>query len=108
MKNSIFANIPKELPDELFDELFSNKTVKIERIISKGHTSPKSGWYDQEENEWVLLVKGEALLEFENEKVHLKEGDYINIPPYTKHKVAWTEPNQETIWLAVFYKEEKL
>ena len=103
MKNSIFANIPKDLSDELFDELFSNKIVKIERIISKGHTSPKFGWYDQEENEWIFLVKGEALLEFENKKVHLKEGDYINIPAHTKHKVAWTEPNSETIWLAIFY-----
>jgi len=104
MKNSIFANIPKELPDELFDELISNKTFKIERIVSKGHTSPQTGWYDQEENEWVFLVKGEALLEFENKKVHLHEGDFINIPAHTKHKVAWTEPNCETIWLAVFYK----
>jgi len=104
MKNSIFANIPKELPDELFDELVSNKTFKIERIVSKGHTSPQTGWYDQEENEWVFLVKGEALLEFENKKVHLQEGDYINIPAHTKHKVAWTKPKSETIWLAVFYK----
>jgi cupin 2 domain-containing protein len=101
---NIFKNIPKDLKDEVFESIVSNPNLKIERIISYGHTSPTEGWYDQEENEWVIVLKGEAILSFEYQKdVRLKEGDYINIQAYTKHKVSWTLPNSETIWLAVFY-----
>lgn len=82
----------------------SNKDIKIERIISKGHITPKSQWYNQEQNEWVIILQGEATLSFyDGNDVELKEGDYINIPAKTKHKVSWTKPNEETIWLAIFY-----
>jgi len=103
-KSNIFAQIPKYLNEELFEELVSKDGLKIERIISKGHSSPKSGWYDQESNEWVIVLQGEAILSFENKQdVRLKNGDYINIPAHTKHKVTWTIPNSETIWLAIHY-----
>ena len=103
MKN-IFAELPQKLEQEVFEILARSETVKIERIISKGHTSPKTGWYDQEQNEWVLILKGEAVLAFEqDEPVHLTEGSYINIPSHKKHRVDWTDPNHETIWLAVHY-----
>ncbi len=105
MQNSnIFASIPKNLKEELFEEIISNEDVKIERIISWGHCSAKDEWYDQEKNEWVILLQGEAVLSFENEDdVRLKNGDYINIPAHKKHKVSWTLPNSETIWLCIFY-----
>ncbi len=78
--------------------------IRIERIISKGHSSPQSGWYDQDKNEWVLLLKGEAVLLFADESsANLKSGDFINIPAHKKHKVEWTDPDTETIWLAVHY-----
>lgn len=103
MKN-IFEELPKNLGEEVFEILAQSETVKIERIISKGHTSPKRGWYDQESSEWVIVLKGEAILSFEdNEAVRLTEGSYINIPPHKKHRVDWTDPNRETIWLAVHY-----
>ena len=103
MKN-IFAELPKNLEEEVFEILASSETVKIERIISKGHTSPKTGWYDQAQNEWILILKGEAVLSFENhEPVRLKAGSYLNIPAHTKHRVDWTDPDHETIWLAVHY-----
>ncbi len=103
-KQNIFAEIPAELPDELFDILAEHNSIKIERIISKGHTSPASGWYDQAQGEWVIVLRGEAILTFESgEDVHLFAGDYINISAHVRHKVTWTKPDAETVWLAVFY-----
>jgi cupin 2 domain-containing protein len=101
---NIFKEIPELLNEELFQNIISKDSLKIQRIISKGHKSPESGWYDQESDEWVIVLQGEAVLSFENqEDVRLKAGDYLNIPAHKKHKVSWTKPDVETIWLAVFY-----
>lgn len=103
LKN-IFESIPDNLDEEVFELLVQSKNVKIERIISKGHTSPESGWYDQERDEWVIVLKGEAIIAFEKGKeIHLKVGNHINIPAHKKHKVRWTNPKTETIWLAIHY-----
>lgn len=102
-KANLFENIPTELKDERFEDILTSKNVKIERIVSKGHSSPKSGWYDQEKDEWVLVLQGEAIIAFENKEVRLMAGNYLNIPAHVKHKVAWTLPDKETIWLAVHY-----
>lgn len=103
-KSNIFNNMPKDLKDEFFENIISRNGLKIERIISKGHTSPKSGWYYQDNDEWVIVLQGAAVLSFEDkEDVRLSSGDYINIPAHTKHKVSWTLPDSETIWLAVHY-----
>jgi len=103
--SNILKNIPDNLPDELVDILAEGKNFRLERIVSKGHTSPKGFWYDQVENEFVLLLKGEAEILFEDDAkpVRLSEGDYLNIPTHTKHRVEWTDPNTETVWLALFY-----
>lgn len=104
MKNNIFSNIPKNLQEEVFETISESSSIKIERIISKGQTTPKGKWYDQEQHEFVILLKGEATLEFTNrEDIQLLPGDYVNIKAHQKHRVKWTIPNQETIWLAVFY-----
>ena len=103
MKN-IFEDVPDDLTSEVFEKLAENKKVKIERIISKGHSSPESGWYDQDQNEWVIVLKGAATILFEsNVSVSLKKGDYLNIKAHQKHKVTWSDPDIETIWLAVHY-----
>ncbi len=104
MNKNIFTDIPKELKEELFEEIISNKNVKIERIVSEGHTSPKEGWYESKQNEWVMILQGEAILSFEDaENVELKNGDYFNISALTKHKVSHTSKEQKTIWLAIYY-----
>ncbi|MGA8259730.1 MAG: cupin domain-containing protein [Arenicellales bacterium] len=78
--------------------------VTIERIISKGHVSPESRWYDQAREEWVIVLRGEARLSFEDgDAVALKPGDYILIPAHARHRVEWTTPGMETIWLAIHY-----
>ena len=102
---NIFQAVPDELEKEVFEQLISGEHVRVERIISKGHRSPESGWYDQEQSEWVMVLKGAALLSFEDESVvRLCEGDFIDIPAHVKHKVDWTDPDTETIWLAVHYR----
>jgi len=101
--NNLFSDIPESFSDELTDVLLHNKKITIERIVSNGQTSPSTGWYDQTRNEWVVVLTGEAIIEFEDKKVNLQSGSYLNIPAHTKHKVSWTAPDQETIWLAIFY-----
>jgi len=105
MKNTnIYENIPKDIPSEIFEDIITKENLKIQRIISKGHVTPKSQWYNQTQDEWVLILKGEAILSFQTrDDVKLSLGDYFNIPAHTKHKVSWTTPNTETIWLAIHY-----
>ena len=102
---SLLENIPAQLPEELFEELFAPDSLKIERIVSKGHASPEGFWYDQHRNEFVLVVQGSAGLKFEgrDDVVVLKAGDYLNIEAHVKHRVEWTDPACQTIWLAVHY-----
>lgn len=103
--DNIFAAIPAQLPEELTEALAGSPHVKIERIISRGHRSPAGCWYDQEQNEWVLLLKGGAGLTFENAAgiMELKPGDYVNIPAHVRHRVAWTADDEDTVWLAIHY-----
>ena len=101
---NIFASIPKNIGDESIDLLLRSENIKIERIISKGHVSPATGWYDQKNDEWVLVLKGAAIIAFENDRdLNLVAGDYVNIPAHARHKVKWTDPDTETIWLAIHY-----
>ncbi|USD67553.1 cupin domain-containing protein [Vibrio sp. SCSIO 43136] len=103
-KSNIFSQIPNDLSEEVFEDIVKNPHVRIERIVSYGHSSPETGWYDQEENEWVMVLKGQGVLEFEDGRiVVLESGDYLNIKAHEKHKVAATKADEETIWLAVFY-----
>ena len=103
MKN-LLKNIPKDLPTELFETLVQTDNIHIQRIVSKGHTSPQEGWYDQQQNEWVLVLKGATRLEFEDgSEVSMGAGDCLEIAAHVKHRVVWTEPAVETVWLGIFY-----
>ncbi len=101
--NNLFAQIPETLREELTETLVSTASVRIERIVSHGQASPEGFWYDQPEHEWVVVLQGAARLQFEDEQVELRPGDFINIPAHRKHRVDWTTPDEPTIWLAVFY-----
>lgn len=86
---------------EAIDTLFDG-AVHIERILSAGHTTPEYQWYDQEMDEWVMLVQGSAKLFFaDNEEITLKSGDYIFIPAHQKHRVTYTSSDPSCIWLAI-------
>ncbi|MAD41751.1 MAG: cupin [Arcobacter sp.] len=103
MKKNVFENIIIDKSKEQFFQLFKNDNIKIEKIVSNGQSSPINFWYEQKENEFVLILKGNAILEYENNELVLNEGDYINIPAFTKHRVKYTNKNEPTIWLAIFY-----
>ena len=101
---NILANIPAQLPEELTTVLQEGHGVRIERIVSTGHRSPDGFWYDQDQHEWVVVLKGAAKLEFEDRTVHPAPGDSIHIPAHTPHRVLWTTADEPTVWLAVFYE----
>ncbi len=108
MRN-LFAELPTRLSDELVDILAEGKHVRIERIVSTGQASPTGFWYDQEQAEWVVVLKGEAKLLFAGDEVphHMKPGDHVTIPAHKKHRVQSTSSEQQTVWLAVFFDEEE-
>ena len=103
---NLFDDLPDDLPEEHFEKIceLGNGQVRIERIVSHGHASPEDFWYDQDQDEWVLILRGEAQLLLENceEPVDLRPGDSILLPAHCRHRVEWTTPDEETIWLAIF------
>jgi cupin 2 domain-containing protein len=101
---NLFELVSPEASRESVEELLGAKDARIERIVSRGHSSPPDFWYDQSENEWVIVLSGRARLQFEDDTnpLDLGPGDYINIPAHTRHRVTWTDPDQDTVWLAVF------
>jgi cupin 2 domain-containing protein len=105
MTSNLFTDLPSPLPNEVFTAIVEAKSVRIERIVSHGHTSPDGFWYDQHQHEWVVVLQGAARLSVEGESKELKPGDFINIPAHQKHRVEWTTPDEPTVWLAVFYGE---
>jgi cupin 2 domain-containing protein len=104
--HNIFSDIPEQLPNELFESILKKGGIEIERIVSKGHITAAGEWYDQNWDEWVLLLKGQATLVFQvdAETVHLKAGDYLLIPAHCRHRVEWTDASVETIWLAIHWR----
>jgi cupin 2 domain-containing protein len=101
---NLYAGIPAELPHELTTVLATAARVRIERIVSRGHASPPDFWYDQDQDELVLVVAGRArvLLEGQPERA-LGPGDWLHIRAHARHRVTFTTPSQETIWFAVFF-----
>jgi len=101
----LFDELPASLPQELVEVLAHNAHVRIERIISTGHCSPKGFWYDQAEAEWVIVLKGQAklLLEGDDKPLTMGPGAHLLIPAHRRHRVEWTSPDEPTVWLAVFF-----
>ncbi|BBB26308.1 cupin domain-containing protein [Amphritea japonica] len=101
---NLFTNIPSDLPNELFTVLLENDHLTIERIVSRGQQTPENDWYDQDRHEWVLLVQGRARIAYcDSEPVELSAGQYLHIPAHRKHRVEWTSPTEDCIWLAIHY-----
>ena len=101
---NLFDDLPRHSDVELFSVLLSGKGVRIERIVSTGQFTPADKPYDQEQDEWVLLVAGSAGLWIEGEgERDLRPGDYVFIPGRRLHRVTWTAKDQPTVWLAVHF-----
>lgn len=107
MKGNIHDLIPDTLPEEITNILYLANNIRIERIISSGQYSPEDFWYDQEENEWVMLLEGSATIAFDDAtEINLQKGDYMLVPRHKKHRVAFTSQNPKCIWLAIFFTDE--
>jgi cupin 2 domain-containing protein len=102
---NIFQDLPTVMIEEISEALLETHYFRVERIISAGQRTPPGEWYDQEPNEWVILLEGSAGLLFEDEKETcvMRPGDYVHIPAHRRHRVEWTDPKQKTVWLAIHY-----
>jgi cupin 2 domain-containing protein len=99
---NLFADIPADIPAEIVQALLTRPGLRIERIVSLGQSSPPGFWYDQADDEWVLLLRGAARLRFEGqEPLELIPGSFVDIPAHRRHRVDWTDPAQPTVWLAI-------
>jgi cupin 2 domain-containing protein len=96
----------QSVPDkEVFEPLLMTTDVLIERIISHGQTTPENEWYDQERDEWVVLLQGNATIRFSDDTVtNLTCGDYLFIPAHCRHRVEFTQTEPPCIWLAIHGK----
>ncbi|MCM8535246.1 MAG: cupin domain-containing protein [Lentisphaeraceae bacterium] len=102
---NIFDVSSLPLKEEFLETILNEKNFRLERIVSKGHVTPDDYWYDQEDNEWVVLLDGEATIEYKDgSRKVLKKGDSLLIPKHEEHKVVETSSSQETIWLALFWQ----
>jgi len=103
---NLYDNIPAQIPGELFTDIFKTDNFRVERIVSQGHASPEGFWYDQDQNEWVMVLKGAARIRFEagTAAIELRPGDCLTIPAHQRHRVEWTVPDQRTVWLAIHFQ----
>lgn len=105
--DNLFFNLPQDPQEELFEDLFRGKNIRIERIISNGQSSPEGFWYDQEWDEWVILLSGSAELEFEEGKtINLTPGNYVYIPAQKRHRVNSTSKENLSVWVAIHFIPE--
>lgn len=105
---NIFHNISPESPTELAETILETPDMKLERIISYGQTTPPGEWYDQDRDEWVLLLTGKAVLLWKEsgERTTMNPGDYVHIPSHRQHRVEWTDDAVPTVWLTVHFPAE--
>ena len=97
---NVFAGLTEPGAAEVFDTLFDSAAVRIERIVSHDHANAEDFWYDQPDDEWVMVVRGEAVLVLDDGRRHaMHAGDWILIPAHCRHRVAST--GADTVWLAV-------
>ena len=99
-------DVPRDLvKGERSELLIPDKGVRIERIVSKDSPSPPGFWYDQERDEWVCLIQGQARILWEDgRRQSLVAGDWLLIPAHEKHRVEETSENPPCIWIAVHGK----
>lgn len=96
----------RPLPDEVVDLLVERSGLRIERIVSTGQATLEGQWYDQDSDEFVLVVDGAARLRIEGEQADraLCEGDWILLPAHCRHRVTWTRAEPPTVWLAIHFR----
>ena len=103
---NLFDGLPQgPVRDELYEAFIKNENFLLERIISTGQSSPPGFWYDQQQDEWVALLQGNATLSwYDGRSVTMKAGDWLFIPAHEKHRVDETSIKPPCVWLAVHGK----
>ena len=104
---NLFRPAPAPAAGEVFETLLVTPGFQLERIVSTGQATPAGEWLCQDRAEWVVVLAGRATLQFDGEAAPrpLEPGDHMLIPPGRRHRVAWTDPAQTTIWLALHYPD---
>jgi cupin 2 domain-containing protein len=90
---------------ETIHTLIQTSSLRLEQIVSRGQASEPGFWYDQSEDEWVLLLRGTATLDFsEDGMLELKAGGSLTIPAHQKHRVE--KVSQDAVWVALHHRTE--
>jgi cupin 2 domain-containing protein len=107
--SNLFDDVPRTLRAEKIDVLLETRGVRLERIVSTGHVTPPGQWYEQDRDEWVVVLRGRARLRFESEPEprELGVGDHVLIAAHVRHRVEWTDPFGPTVWLALHYTQDR-
>jgi cupin 2 domain-containing protein len=106
--HNLFTPLETPTTTEIFEKLLTTPHFTLERIVSTGQATPPDEWYDQDKEEWVILLSGSAGLVFAGEEqvLNLRPGDYVQIPAHKRHRVAWTDSYTPTVWLALHYDSQ--
>ena len=106
---NLYSGFPDKTVDELCNEMLRGDMFRLERIVSTGQVTPPGQWYDQDTDEWAVLLTGAARLRFEGDEsiLEMSAGDYVNIPARCRHRVEWTDPERPTVWLAIHYQPDE-
>ncbi len=104
---NLLEDLSRDAAEELITVLAEGRDCRLERIVSHGHASPDGFWYDQDDAEWVTILRGAARVRFEKPDscVELGPGDWIEIAAHRRHRVEWTTPDEPTVWLALFFRQ---
>ncbi|MGE5503476.1 MAG: cupin domain-containing protein [Actinomycetota bacterium] len=100
---NLLADLPAGGAEEDFATLLAGTGFRLLRIVSLGHATPAGQWYDQSDDEWVMVVSGRAGLRIEGEAAErrLGPGDWVLLPAGLRHRVEWTDADRPTVWLAL-------
>lgn len=96
-RGNLFADTQAPPTGERFDSLLAHRNLVVERIVSSSSSSPAE--LVQAQDEWVVLLRGEAIIEVADERVALASGDYVFLPAGVRHAV--TSTSDGALWLAV-------
>jgi cupin 2 domain-containing protein len=102
---NLFDDLPDRLPGERVDVIVDAPGVRIERIVSTGQMTPPGEWYDQDADEWAVVLRGRARVRLEGEPDarDLYPGDHLLLRAHVRHRVEWTDDSGPTVWLAVHH-----
>lgn len=92
-------------PDaEHITTLIETAQLEIQKIVTSGQKSPDDFWYDQECDEFVVVMQGSAVIALEDQQLQLQAGDFLYIKAHERHQILSSDPNKVTVWLAIFVK----